>query len=177
MKYDALSYVEPSTNAEAQPTRCDARWTATRVNDLGLPPAQTLAALDFWIGRWSVRLRSGEPAGTNLVERVLDGYAVLEHWRSVTGDEGKSFFYYDLAAGRWKQVWAMHGFVKLKELVELDAGRLRFDGHVSVHEGRFPDRTTLTSLGDGTVSQLIEHSVDGGESWTVSFDAIYEPSD
>ena len=155
----------------------DAMWTATRVKDIGLPPAQALAALDFWIGRWSVRLRSGEPAGTNLVEHALDGYVVLEHWRSVTGDEGKSFFYYDGAVGRWKQVWAMHGFIKLKELVEVERGRLRFEGHVSVYEGRFPDRTTLTLLEDGTVSQLIEHSVDGGETWTTSFDAIYEPAD
>jgi hypothetical protein len=148
-----------------------------RVNNVGLPPAQALAAFDFWIGRWSVRLRSGERAGTNLVERVLDGYAVLEHWRGATGDEGKSFFYYDGSVGRWKQVWAMHGFVKLKELVEVDDSRLRFEGQALVHEGRFPDRTTLTSLGDGTVSQLIEHSLDGGESWTTSFDAIYEPAD
>jgi hypothetical protein len=64
--------------------------------------------LDFWLGEWSVRTRDGAPAGTNLVECVLGGHAVLEHWRSVAGDEGKSLFHLDRPAGTWKQVRVMH---------------------------------------------------------------------
>jgi hypothetical protein len=66
------------------------------------PPTQRLAVLDFWLGRWSVRTRDGEPAGVDVVEPVLDGYAVLEHWRNVRGVEGKSFFWFDAPADTWR---------------------------------------------------------------------------
>jgi hypothetical protein len=137
-----------------------------------LPPA-ALAVLDFWLGHWSVRRRDGEPAGTDHVERVLGGYAVLEHWRGVTGDEGKSLFYFDRSAGTWKQVWAIEGYVKEKTLVIAEPGRVRFQGHAHVDGATFPDRTTLTALPDGEVGQLIEHSLDDGATWKTSFDAVY----
>jgi hypothetical protein len=145
------------------------------VEELTVPSTQRLAALDFWIGRWSVRARGGEPAGTDLVERSVDGHAVLEHWRDVEGREGRGFFWFDPATANWKQVWVMAGGVKLKELTVAEHRRVRFEGRAYDARHRVADRTTLTALGDGTVAQLIEHSRDGGRTWTTSFDAIYEP--
>jgi hypothetical protein len=133
-----------------------------------------LGVLDFWLGRWSVRTRDGEAAGVDLVERALAGYAVLEHWRNVAGVEGKSLFYYDVAAATWMQLWVMQGFAKRKELVFAEPGRVRFDGQAFLEGGAIPDRTTLAAEKDGTVSQLIEHSLDGGATWETSFDAVYE---
>ena len=138
-------------------------------------PAAALAVLDFWLGHWSVRKRDGELAGTDRVERVLGGYAVLEHWRSVSGEEGKSLFYFDRSAATWKQVWVIEGYVKEKALVLAEPRRVRFQGHAYVDGATFPDRTTLTVLPDGRVAQLIEHSLDGGVSWKTSFDAVYTP--
>jgi len=138
-------------------------------------PAATLAVLDFWLGQWSVRNRDGELAGTDRVERVLGGYAVLEHWRSVTGEEGKSLFYFDRSAGTWKQVWVIEGYVKEKALVFAEPQRVRFQGHAYVDGASFPDRTTLTVLPGGGVAQLIEYSLDDGVSWKTSFDAVYTP--
>jgi hypothetical protein len=138
-------------------------------------PAGALAVLDFWLGRWSVRTRDGEPAGTNVVERVLDGYAVLEHWRGVRGGEGKSLFFFDRAAATWQQVWVQQGYVKRKTLVLAEPGCVRFEGEAFLPERRYPDRTTLTALPDGGVAQLIEHSLDAGVTWETSFDAVYEP--
>jgi hypothetical protein len=145
------------------------------VEELIVPSTQRLAALDFWIGRWSVRARDGEPAGTDVVERTPDGRAVLEHWLDVEGREGRGFFWFDPSAGNWKQVWVMNGFVKLKELTFAEHRRVRFEGHAFDETRLLADRTTLTALADGTVAQLIEHSFDGGRTWTTSFDAIYEP--
>jgi hypothetical protein len=140
------------------------------------PSARDLAVLDFWIGRWLVRSREGgERAGIDVVERALSGYAVLEHWQAARGDEGKSLFYYDLSARNWKQVWVMQGFVKHKELAIAEPGRARFDGIAFAGDESIPDRTTLTALPDGSVTQLIEHSLDGGATWEPSFDAVYEP--
>ena len=137
--------------------------------------AAALAVLDFWLGHWSVRSRDGGHAGTDHVERVLDGWAVLEHWRSVTGEEGKSLFYFDRSAGTWKQVWVIEGYVKEKSLVSARPGCVRFEGRAFVDDATFPDRTTLTLLPGGEVAQLIEHSLDGGVTWKTSFDAVYEP--
>jgi hypothetical protein len=35
------------------------------------------------------------------------------------------------------------------------------------------DRTTLRRLDDGSVSQVIEHSSDGGTTWIKAYDAVY----
>ena len=139
------------------------------------PAPATLAVLDFWLGRWSVRTRDGEHAGTDHVERVLDGFAVIEHWQGVAGEEGKSLFYFDRSAGTWRQVWVIEGYVKEKSLVLDEPGRVRFEGIAHADGAAFPDRTTLTALPDGGVGQLIEHSLDGGVTWKTSFDAVYEP--
>ena len=135
-----------------------------------------LDALDFWLGRWTVFDRNGARVGVNHVERVLDGFAILEHWRGVEGGEGKSLFAYDRTAETWRQTWVMQGYVKHKSLTEATPGRVRFEGHALAGAERIPDRTTLAALADGSVSQLIEHSRDGGTTWEVSFDAIYERS-
>ena len=144
--------------------------------EVGAPlPSAALAVLDFWLGHWSVRRRDGGHAGTDLVERVLDGYAILEHWRSAAGEEGKSLFYFDRSACTWKQAWVIDGYVKEKRLVLAEPGRIRFEGLAYVDGAAFPDRTTLTALADGEIGQLIQHSLDGGSTWTTSFDAIYSP--
>jgi hypothetical protein len=135
-----------------------------------IPPFERLAVLDFWLGRWSVRTRDGEPAGVDVVEKVLDGYAVLEHWRNVGGGEGKSLFYFDAVAETWKQVWVFAGTVTHKQLVLAEPGRVRFSGRAMT----VPARTTLSALDDRCVAQLIEQSPDGGTSWETTFDAVYE---
>lgn len=137
------------------------------------PPARMLAVLDFWIGRWSVQKRDGGHAGYDVVERVLDGYGVTERWYGAAGEEGASLFFFDRFVGTWRQLWTMDGYVKEKTLDLAEPGRLRFAGVAYVDGHRFPDRTTLTALPDGTVAQLIEHSLDEGATWRTSFDAIY----
>jgi hypothetical protein len=139
-------------------------------------------ALDFWIGEWTVR-EKGKAAidGTDRVERILDGCAILEHWTGIgAGDVGESLFYFVPTTHRWKQVWTTPhatslGGLKEKEMIALypDHG-IRFQGNLSTPSGAVViDRTTLTPMADGTVHQVIEVSRDGGATWTVSYDAIY----
>jgi hypothetical protein len=138
------------------------------------------ALLDFWVGEWDVYV--GEQlVGTNRVEKVLSGCAVIEHWRDSSGGEGKSLFWYDRADGAWKQVWVTEqplapGGVKEKRHVEtLDSGAVRFQGTIRLPEGgSYLDRTTLTPLEGGRVRQVIEVDRDG-TGWAVGFDAVYVP--
>lgn len=140
-------------------------------------PAYNL--LDFWLGDWDV-YAGDQKVGENRIEKILSGCAVMEHWKSAGGGEGKSLFFID-TNGNWKQVWvtgraAIPGGVKEKALVEhRENGAVRFRGQVRHPEhGPYLDRTTLTPLEGGDVHQLIEISRDGGKTWEATFDAIYE---
>lgn len=143
------------------------------------PPADAKPAghheLDFWLGEWEV-FAGGKLDGTNRIERVLGGAALIEHWHDVDGHEGKSWFYFYRPENRWKQVWVTDlGGVKEKACSAiLTDGSVRFRGEIPLRDGRkVLDQTTLTPLADGTVRQVIEQSTDGGETWQTAYDAIY----
>lgn len=136
--------------------------------------------LDFWMGEWDVHTAQGQFQGTNRIEKILDGCAVMEHWTSAGGGEGKSWFYYNNLTGEWKQIWMTNratalGGTKEKRLIAVfDNGGTRFQGELPLPDGRIMlDRTTLTPLEDGRVRQVIETSRDGGATWTKTFDALY----
>ena len=136
-------------------------------------------ALDFWIGDWSVVDSSGTRVGDDHVELLLDGCAVMEHWRGAAGDEGRSLFYFVPALRRWKQVWVTGqafalGGVKEKDLVaRYPDGGTRFQGILQGPRTTLLDRTTLRPTADGRLHQVIEISRDGGTTWLVNFDAFY----
>jgi hypothetical protein len=123
--------------------------------------------LDFWIGTWDVRNPAGGREGHNVIERVLGGCAILEHWSDADGSEGKSLFYIDGPGRRWKQVWVTDtGAFKEKAEILGFTGGIRFQGEIPLPDGRrIQDRTTLSVLPDGRVRQLIEQSADGGQTW------------
>lgn len=140
----------------------------------------TYHRLDFWVGEWDV-FSDGQLVGTNAIEKILSGCAVLEHWTGAGGGQGKSLFYVD-DQGTWKQVWVTQqairaGGIKEKVWQSLDADdSVRFQGKIHRDDGaEYLDRTTLTRLDNGDVRQLIELSTDGGENWQPTFDAIYRP--
>lgn len=135
--------------------------------------------LEFWVGEWDV-FAGGRRAGTNRIEPILGGCALVEHWTDASGREGKSLFYYQPVTAEWKQVWVTEqagavGGLKEKTLVErLPGGALRFQGEIPLPNGRsYLDRTTLTPLPDGRVWQRIEVSRDRGRTWETTFDAEY----
>jgi hypothetical protein len=135
--------------------------------------------LDFWLGDWVVCV-GRERAGTNRVTRVLDGCAVVEDWTDADGSRGTSLFYVAWPEGAWRQVWVTDdarrpGGWKEKHLVARRTdGSLRFQGEIVLADaGRLLDRTTLAARADGRVTQRIEVSRDGGDTWTIAFDAVY----
>jgi hypothetical protein len=147
----------------------------------GAEPA--LHALDFWLGEWRVTV-DGRPAGEDRVELILGGCAIEETWSDVDGSRGQGVFWYDPSTRTLRQVWLTDqalrpGGQKDKHLVARFAdGGTRFQGEIVLPDGaRVMDRTTLRPRANGTVSQRIETSRDGGETWTVGFDAVYRHPD
>lgn len=140
------------------------------------------AVLDFWVGEWDVMV-GGERVGTNRIEKILSGCALLEHWVGAGGGEGKSLIYRVPSEDAWKQVWVTQnpsrpGGVKEKTLIErTDDGGTIFRGEVVTSNGSVLDQTRLIPLEDGTVRQLIEYSQDDGDTWQPLFDAIYVRSE
>jgi len=135
--------------------------------------------LDFWVGHWDVFNADGSKDGTNDIEKVLSGCAIIENWHDVTGGEGKSLFYYQKATKQWKQVWVTDaGPMKEKKMVEeLKDGGVRFQGEIPhLNGGYHLDRTTLTPLPQDRVRQVIEISKDDGKTWEKVYDAEYRRS-
>lgn len=138
--------------------------------------------LDFWVGTWDVYI-GDQKIGTNKIEKVLGGCAIIENWTGGRGSEGKSFFYYLPVEQTWKQVWVTenpfsNGGVKEKSHVEtLKNGGTRFQGKVLANSGTlYLDRTTLNPLENGNVEQIIEISSDDGENWREVFRGTYKPT-
>jgi hypothetical protein len=152
--------------------------TATAPDRSSATCATSPQPLSFWLGHWKVFV-DGKLDGRNFVERVLDGCAVIEHWDDSSGMKGLSLFYFEPHAAQWKQIWVTDealqpGGQKEKTMIFAATGLVRFQGVVWATPNRTVlDRTTLRKISDSEVSQLIEHSSDGGSTWTKSYDAIY----
>lgn len=134
--------------------------------------------LDFWIGKWNVYDTSGSIIGTNNIEKILNGCAVMENWKDTDGSEGKSLFYVDNFSNKWKQVWvtdiANYPFgQKEKELVSFGSDSVIFMGRINYNGKIILDRTILSKENDGSVIQIIQLSRNNAESWKTVFKGIY----
>jgi hypothetical protein len=137
--------------------------------------------LKFWSGRWNVFV-DGKLDGKSFIEPTLKGCAVLEHWDDESGYKGMSLFYFEPHDRTWKQVWVTEqamspSGVKEKELREFGPDYARFEGTVWAASGEEKrDRTTLTRLNTGEVTQIVEVSADDGKTWRKVYDATYRRS-
>jgi hypothetical protein len=139
----------------------------------------TYHKLDFWLGDWRVTV-NGVLDGTDRIEKVLGGCAIIESWHDADGHLGQSLFFVSPVMRRWKQVWitdqaqATGGTKEKSAIGWYPDGGVRFQGELIGALGRIVlDRTTLTPMPDGTVRQVIEHSLDGGSTWQPPYVATY----
>ncbi len=133
--------------------------------------------LDFWLGDWTVTRSEGQEAGSNHVERILDGCAIIENWSGALGGGGKSLNYFDPTSGHWKQTWVddSGGVLEYSETGEHPPeAEIRFLARVYGPSGTVTlRRMTFYRKGPDTVRQLIENSNDGGNTWITAFDGTY----
>lgn len=128
---------------------------------------------DFWIGEWEVSAR-GQKMATSSIQLILGSCVILENYTN-GGYTGKSFNYFDAAAGKWHQTW-VDAFGGATEFTgEFKDGAMRFEGESHQLNGtKSLQRMTFTPLEKDKVRQLGETSTDGGKTWTVSYDLLYE---
>lgn len=131
-------------------------------------------ALDFWVGDWIVRDKSGNELGRSHVESILDTCVVFENWTGGLGGSGKSFSFYDAATKQWTQHWVTAAGTHSDYV-----GAAQGSAIVMIAQGTAPNgkpqqtRLSFTPLSDGRVRQLFESSADGGATWMAGFDGYY----
>jgi tetratricopeptide (TPR) repeat protein len=129
---------------------------------------------DFWIGEWDVMTPQGQLAGTNSVQRVVDGCVIFENWTGAQGGNGKSFNYYDKTDGKWHQLWVGNGGGAINFSGIYKDGAMRYEAvSVAANGGKALQRMTFFKLEGDKVRQLWETSTDDGKTWSVSFDGMY----
>ena len=128
---------------------------------------------DFWIGEWDVTTKTGTPQGKSIIQSVSGGCALLENWTSARGGNGKSLNAWNPQIGQWQQYWiGQDGVVTEFRSSSFDGKSLTF---FEKSETR-PDslgRLTFTPLDSTTVRQQAETSIDGGKTWTTTYDLYY----
>ena len=130
---------------------------------------------DFWIGDWNVETAEGQPAGTNRIERMLDGCVLLENWTGAKGGAGKSFNLYDATDRKWHQIWVDNSGGRLTLEGGLANGRMVLSGAGQASNGATViNRITWTPIDANRVEQHWEVSADNGTSWTTAFWGLYK---
>ena len=131
---------------------------------------------DFWIGEWEVYRGDGQRAGTNTIRPAMNGCVLHESWDGSGGFHGESFNIWDRGRGVWHQTWVDTTGLLLRLEGGLVDGAMRLEGEtVGPGGGRILHRITW-SVVDGDpdrVRQLWQRSMDGGETWEVSWDGDY----
>lgn len=135
---------------------------------------------DFWIGTWDVTPWAAPAAtaprlGTNVIELILEGCALLEQWTDARGGSGRSFNWFDQNLRTWRQLWIAAGGGTLDySRGEFRDGAMRFTGWSLSPQGRrLEQRLTFFAVHPDTVRQLFESSPDSGRTWTPGFDGRY----
>lgn len=139
------------------------------------PPTPTAAhhQFDFWLGDWEVRDTGGTLLGHNRIEAVSNGFALLEHWRDLTGGSGRSLNAYDPVRGGWHQTWVGSGGGVIQFDGGFAEGRMRMEGTRKTAAGILHDRMTWTPQPDGTVRQVWELRSGENHAWKTVFEGIY----
>ena len=143
-----------------QPGPCDTRPQASQ--------------FDFWVGEWDV-LVNGKPAGTNRIEKILNGCVLQENWKSAGGGEGKSWNWFDIGDGKWHQLWlASQGTPALNLAGTFADNVMRYEG-TSIGAGGVTvmNRLQFFKLPDDKIRQVWDQSTDAGKTWKTVFDGEY----
>jgi len=129
---------------------------------------------DFWVGEWDVKSAQGQPAGQSSVQRLLEGCALYENWTDLQGGGGKSLNSYNTDVKQWQQFWTdQYGRVTEYRESEWIDGSLRFTAKQIMPQGPALLHMTFTPVNPDLVRQFGEMSVDGGKTWTPTFDLYY----
>lgn len=142
------------------------------------PSVEDLEKLDFWVGRWDLTWEGGK--GTNLIEKKLNGRVIQENFEATEGNFkgylGTSISTFNPRDGKWHQAWADSngGYIDLIGIM---------DGNTRIFQMRNPrklsngkesvSRMRFYNITDDSFTWDWEASIDGGETWNLSWRINY----
>ena len=131
---------------------------------------------DFWVGDWEVTTADGAIAGTNRVEKILDGCVIKENRVGTGGMHGESYNIFSQRRGKWHQSWVdTTGRLLLLE-GGLEGGKKVLSGQMPGQDGKMVRlEISWEALDDGRVKQHWRASRDRGKSWNDLFVGFYAP--
>ena len=131
---------------------------------------------DFWIGRWDVfDTKSGERAGSSLIENLYGGCAIRENW-SEPGFAGGSLNTFSATDRRWHQTWVDQRGARREFIGGMKEGAMALTALVPSQKE--PGKMVLLRMRfatnpDGSVRQYSDYSTDGGKTWAERYDYTY----
>ncbi|MGO8971394.1 MAG: hypothetical protein ACLQDQ_17705 [Myxococcaceae bacterium] len=128
---------------------------------------------DFWLGAWDVATPQGTPAGTNHVERLLDGCALQEQWEATDGSKGTSLSSYDAVARKWRQTFVDDTGQVLVLEGEFKDGKMVLQGEKTMGKQRSAQQRISWQVVGDKVRQRWDISQDDGKNWSVLFEGVY----
>ena len=149
-------------------------------------PARVLACddahshqFDFWVGNWDVfDNKTGEHAGTSLIEKLYGGCGIRENW-SEPGFSGGSLNVFSSIDDKWHQTWIDQSGA-LREFVGGIVGA-KMILVAKVRSAKSPRsgilvRMTFTNDSDSSVRQYSDYSKNDGKTWIERYDYRYRPA-
>lgn len=132
------------------------------------------AQFDFWEGDWEVFNVQNEKIGENLINKLEENCILNENWKSLRGDSGKSYNYYDPSDDTWNQLWISNSgnILKLKGSASNDKMIMRSELSKG-EKGYYYNQITWTQNEDGSVTQLWEIYDPEGNLLSSAFEGIY----
>lgn len=129
--------------------------------------------LDFRLGAFRVTTRTGQAAGSSLVESTLHGCLLVEYWTGAISGQGRAHYFYDRNDDRWHLVFVNDEGGRLIMTGRLVGGAMVFEGVNRFGEFDGLQRMTWTPLPDGRISQQWDLSGGEGQPWKTVFLGYY----
>ena len=133
---------------------------------------------DFWAGDWDAYDADDEsgkatPAARVHVDPILDGCALREDYRGVSGLVGQSLSTYDSVRRVWHQSWVTNRGQLLILEGELRDGKMTLSATEATAKGPVLWKGVWIPRSDGSVRETAETSSDGGKTWKPAFDMVF----
>ena len=172
-----------AANAELASLRSDSRFAnvAEQVKRNAKPCAYNPLnrQFDFWVGEWDVVTADrADPAGSSRIELILGDCVIQENWTSGgnAGYEGKSYNIYNPDLHRWEQFWNDNAGGMIHFYGELKSGVMDYwTDEIPQKDGtKLKRHLQFIPSGADKVRQFSQGSTDGGKTWHVEYDFIYQ---
>lgn len=189
--FDTLKSSTDGGFSQPDKLESDTAWNALRTSPRFAPllkqakhnvaPCEDTAEnrqFDFWVGDWDVVSALGGPQqGTSHISREMNGCVIWENWTSLgnSGYFGKSYNTWNPNLKRWEQYWVDNSAGVTFFYGNLKDGTMDYwtDDIPQPNGTKLRHHLQFFNLSPDKVRQFSQGSTDGGKTWTVQYDFIY----